>query len=160
MKWTLESKLPAGFMLAVAVLCATGVASYRSTQEFAEAGKAVARSQEVLRELESTLLAVKEAEAHQLAFVASGNERMQPASRWASTINAKFKRLKELTAGANGRSAESAGIRTSCRARGRVAPTTQRFSRGERDADHRRGGRLEHCFLPNQPHSNQRSGHC
>jgi PAS domain S-box-containing protein len=35
--------------------------------------------------------------------VASGNERMQPARVWASTIDAKFKRLKELTAGATGR---------------------------------------------------------
>ncbi len=33
----------------------------------------MAHSQEILRELESTLLAVKEAEAHQLAFLASGN---------------------------------------------------------------------------------------
>jgi len=102
MKRTLENKLAGGFILAVAALCAAGVASYRSTQEFAEAGKAVGRSHEVLRELESTLLAVKEAEARQLAFLASGNERMQPAPVVASTIEAKFSRLKELAAGANG----------------------------------------------------------
>jgi len=42
MKWTPENKLPAGFILAVAVLCAAGFSSYRSTEKFAEAGKAVA----------------------------------------------------------------------------------------------------------------------
>ena len=104
MKWTLESKLPAGFILAVAALCAAGFASYRSTEEFAEAGRSMAHSQEILRELESTLLAVKEAEAHQLAFLASGNASLQTSSAVASGINTKFSRLKELTSGANNRS--------------------------------------------------------
>jgi len=104
MKWTLESKLPAVFILAVAALCAAGFASYRSTEEFAEAGRSMAHSQEILRELESTLLAVKEAEAHQLAFLASGNAILQTSSRLASAINTKFSRLKELTSGANSRS--------------------------------------------------------
>lgn len=103
MKWTLENKLPAGFILAVAALCAAGLASYHGTQEFAEAGKSVAHSQEVLRELESTLLAVKEEEAHQLAFLASGNASLQHSSAQAPSIKAKFTRLKELSSGANGR---------------------------------------------------------
>jgi PAS domain S-box-containing protein len=104
MKWTFENKLPAGFILAVAALCAAGFASYRTTQEFAEAGKSMAHSQEVLRELESTLLAVKEEEAHQLAFLASGNANLQTSSTQASVIiSTKFSRLKELTSGASGR---------------------------------------------------------
>jgi CHASE3 domain sensor protein len=49
MKWTSENKLPVGFILALVALCAAGFASYRSTQEFAEAGKSVAHSQEFLR---------------------------------------------------------------------------------------------------------------
>lgn len=102
MKWTLENKLAIGFILAVAALCAAGVASYRSTEEFAEAGKTVARSQEILRELESTLLAVKEEEVHYLAFLASDNQGMQPSPVVPAVIDAKFRRLKELVAGANG----------------------------------------------------------
>ena len=102
MKWTLENKLPAGFILAVAALCVAGFASYRSTQEFAEAGKSMAHSQEVLRELESTLLAVKDEEVRQLAFLASENTSLQTSSAHAFTINAKFRRLKELTSSANG----------------------------------------------------------
>ncbi|HET6961154.1 MAG TPA: PAS domain S-box protein [Terriglobia bacterium] len=105
MKWTLESKLPAGFILAVAALCAAGFASYRSTEEFAEAGKSLAHSQEVLRELESTVLVVKEAEAHRLALLASGNASLQTSSALAASIHTKFSRLKELTSGANSRSA-------------------------------------------------------
>jgi len=103
MKWTLESKLPTGFILAVAALCAAGFASYRSTEEFAEAGRSMAHSQEIVRELESTLLAVKEAEARQLAFLASGSAGLQTSSALASAINTKFSRLKELTSGANNR---------------------------------------------------------
>jgi PAS domain S-box-containing protein len=103
MKWTHENKLPAGFILAVAALCAAGFASYRSTQEFAEAGKSMAHSQEVLRELEGALLAVKEAEAHQLALLASGNASLQTSSPPTSAINAKFSRLKELTFGPSDR---------------------------------------------------------
>ena len=101
MKWTLESKLPAGFILAVAALCAAGFASYRSTEDFAEAGKSLAHSQEILRELESILLTVKEAEARQLAFLASGNSGLQTSSALASAINTRFSRLKELTSGAS-----------------------------------------------------------
>ena len=101
MKWTLESKLPAGFILAVAALCAAGFASYRSTEEFAEAGKSLAHSQEILRELESTLLTVKEAEARQLTFLASGNSGLQTSSALASAINTRFSRLKELTSSAS-----------------------------------------------------------
>jgi len=103
MKWTLENKLPAGFILAVAALCVAGFASYRSTQEFGEAGKSMAHSQEVLRELGGTLLAVKDAEARQLAFLASENASLQISSTQAAAINAKFSRLKELTSGANDR---------------------------------------------------------
>ena len=110
MKWTLESKLPAGFILAVVALCAAGFASYRSTEEFAEAGRSLARSQEILRELESTLLAVKEAEAHQLTFLASGNAILQTSSGLASTINTKFSRLKELTSSAGSRSERVQGL--------------------------------------------------
>jgi PAS domain S-box-containing protein len=103
MKWTLENKLPAGFILAVAALCAAGFASYRSTQEFAEAGKSMAHSQEILRELEGTLLAVKEAEAHQLALLASGNAGSQASSTEGSSISTKFTKLKELTSGTGDR---------------------------------------------------------
>jgi len=103
MKWTLESRLPASFILAVAALCAAGFASYRSTEEFAQAGKSLAHSQEILRQLESTLLSVKEAEARQLAFLASGSSGLQTSSSLASAINTRFSRLKELTSGVSSR---------------------------------------------------------
>src|SRR5512144_376262 len=102
MKRTLENRLPAGFILAVAALCAAGFASYRSTQEFAEAGRSVAHSQEVLRELESTLLAVKEAQGHQLAFLASRDASFQPSPAQISSISTRFAHLRELAAGTNG----------------------------------------------------------
>ena len=103
MNWSLDNRLPAGFILAVAALCAAGFASYRSTQEFAEAGRSVAHSQEVLRELESTLLAVKEAQGHQLAFLASRDASFQPSPAQISSISTRFAHLRELAAGTNGR---------------------------------------------------------
>jgi PAS domain S-box-containing protein len=103
MKWTLENALPAGFVLAVAALCAAGFTSYFSTQEFAEAGKAVAQSQEIFRELESTMLAVKEMEARQLTVLASGTETTPPSPAEVSAIGVKFSRLKELASGDAGR---------------------------------------------------------
>jgi PAS domain S-box-containing protein len=103
MKWTLENALPAAFVLAVAALCAAGFASYVCTQEFAEAGKTVAHSQEILRELESTLLVVKEMEARQLTVLASGTDTTPPSTQEVSAIGVKFTRLKELASGADGR---------------------------------------------------------
>jgi PAS domain S-box-containing protein len=98
-----ENKLAAGFILAMAALCAAGAASYRSTQEFAEAGSAVVRSQEALGELQGTLLAVKEAETRQLAFLASGVEGTALARAEESALAVKFARLRELATGATGR---------------------------------------------------------
>ena len=103
MKWALENALPAGFVLVVAALCAAGFASYLSTQEFAEAGKTVAQSQEILRELESTLLAVKEMESRQLTVLASGSEMIPPSPAEVSAISIKLGRLKELASGLDGR---------------------------------------------------------
>ncbi|MCI0423754.1 MAG: CHASE3 domain-containing protein, partial [Acidobacteria bacterium] len=103
MKWTSESSLAGGFVLAVLALVAAGVASYRSTQEFAEPGRAATYSQEVLRQLEGTLSAVKEAEARELAFLASGDELMQPLTPAAAEIDAHFTRLKKLAPAADGR---------------------------------------------------------
>ncbi len=104
-----------------------------STQEFAEAGKTVAQSQEILRELESTLLAVKEMEARQLTVLASGSETTRPSTEEVSAINLKFARLKELASGADGRLEECRSwnamsrVRWSCCSRSAILATLAHF---------------------------------
>lgn len=98
MKQTFERRLASGLLLALAALCVAGLVSYRSTREFADAGKAVARSQEVLQELHAILSSVKEAETRHLAFFATRFEAPS-AAKEPSGIGLRFDRLKKLAGG-------------------------------------------------------------
>jgi PAS domain S-box-containing protein len=98
---TLEWRLVFGLLLVVLALLAAGWVSYHSTQEFAEAGRTVAHSQEVLRELEGTLSAVKDAQHGELAFLLSGRrELLEGFFTAAPRIGEHLGRLNKLSDGA------------------------------------------------------------
>ena len=72
--------------------------SYHSTQEFAEAGRSVAQSQEVLRELESTLSGIKDVQHGELAFLLSGRrEFLEAFFTTAPMISEHLGRLTKLS---------------------------------------------------------------
>jgi PAS domain S-box-containing protein len=100
MKSTLEWRLVFGLLLVVLALLGAGGVSYHSTQEFAEAGRSVAQSQEVLRELESTLSGIKDVQHGELAFLLSGRREFLEASfTTAPVIGEHLGRLMKLSDG-------------------------------------------------------------
>jgi PAS domain S-box-containing protein len=100
MKSTLEWRLVFGLLLVVLALLGAGGVSYHSTQEFAEAGRSVAQSQEVLRELESTLSGIKDVQHGELAFLLSGRrEFLETSFTTAPMIGEHLGRLMKLSDG-------------------------------------------------------------
>ena len=100
MKSTPEWRLVFGLLLVVLALLGAGGVSYHSTQEFAEAGRSVAQSQEILRELESTLSGIKDAQHGELAFLLSGRrEFLEAFFTTAPMIGEHLGRLTKLSDG-------------------------------------------------------------
>jgi PAS domain S-box-containing protein len=132
MKSSVEWQLASGLVLVVVLLVGAGVVSYRSTQEFADAGRAVAHSQEVLRQLESTRSGIKDAQNGELAFLLSGDsESLKPFPIAVSKIDDHLERLKKLT---NGTRRESHVMRLQRQIHDRLAEI-RRTSQGRGQAD-------------------------
>jgi len=72
---TFRTKLSAGFGLAVALLLAVGVVSFRSVLSSKEHNRLVAHTYEVLKTLESVLLHITEAESARRGFQFTSEER-------------------------------------------------------------------------------------
>ncbi len=93
MKSAFETRLACELALALLVLGAAGVNSYRASRGFAEAGRAVSQRQEILRELGGVLSAVKDAENGVLAFRLSGEaNEVLPLSAASSDIRERLSR--------------------------------------------------------------------
>lgn len=99
MKITRDSRL--ALVLVVVVFAFSGVAlvSHQNTHELGEAGRAVAHSQGVLRELESLKSGVKDAQHGELAFLLSADPiSLKPFLEAAPQVQHHLERLKELAA--------------------------------------------------------------
>ena len=96
---TIERKIFGGFGLAVAILIIAATVAYHSAVESVEDGHRVARTQEVLKELEATFLLIKEAESGHRGYVIAGDEQF--LKTYESAINGvpqQIKRVRNLTA--------------------------------------------------------------
>jgi PAS domain S-box-containing protein len=88
----------------VVVLCllVASAVSYKSTRDFAEAGRAVVRSQEVLRELEGTLSSMKDVRNAELQFLVSGGAKtVRPFAVEVPQLATRLQRLARLTMGSH-----------------------------------------------------------
>jgi diguanylate cyclase (GGDEF)-like protein/PAS domain S-box-containing protein len=99
MRFTVEKKIAAGFVVMLAILLAIGFVSYRNTRKLIRDSNLVAHSHEVLDELEGTLSAIKDAETGQRGYIITGDEEyLKPHTAALPAINQHIEQLRQLTA--------------------------------------------------------------
>jgi CheY-like chemotaxis protein len=99
MIWSSERKVQAGFALALACLAVIGVVSYLSVNRQTESERWVRHTGEVIRELQSLLAAMAEAEAAERGYVITGDETyLEPYRSSTQAISDGYQRLRNLTA--------------------------------------------------------------
>jgi CHASE3 domain sensor protein len=99
MKRSLAQQITIGLGLALALLVANTVVSYRNTLKLISNQRLVTHTQQVLTELEATLSTLKDAETGQRGYLITGEERyLQPYESAVDKINRQINSLKQLTA--------------------------------------------------------------
>ena len=98
MKWSVGTKIGAGYALALIILVILGLVSYRNTAGLIEAAQMKAHSYQVLENLERVLSTLKDAETGQRGFIIAGEERyLEPYRTGTSEVNQAIRSLRELT---------------------------------------------------------------
>lgn len=98
MKWNVGTKIAAAFGLALAILVAIGIISYRNTIQLTATANWVNHTHQVLQNLESLLSAVKDAETGQRGFIITGEDRyLEPYRNAQSEIEDNRKATRTLT---------------------------------------------------------------
>ncbi len=99
MKWSVGTKIGAGYALALAILLILGVVSYRNTTGLIEAAQMKAHTYEVLENLAKVLFALTDAETGQRGYVLVGEDRyLEPYHTGKSDVNQTIQNLRKLTA--------------------------------------------------------------
>lgn len=99
MKRSLAQQITIGLGLALALLVANTVVSYRNTLKLIENQRSLTHTQKVLTELETTLSTLKDAETGQRGYLITGEQRyLQPYQAGVSQIYRQINSLKQLTA--------------------------------------------------------------
>ena len=99
MNKSLTNQITAGIGLALALLIANTVVSYRNTQKIVENERWVSHTHQVLTELESTLSTLKDAETGQRGYLLTGEERyLEPYKSALAHVNERLTSLQQLTA--------------------------------------------------------------
>jgi methyl-accepting chemotaxis protein len=99
MKWSVGTKIGAGYALALVVLVVFGAVSYRNTTELIEAIQIRGRTGDVLLNLEGMLSALQDAETGQRGYIITGEERyLEPYQTGTTLVNQTIQNLRRLTA--------------------------------------------------------------
>ncbi len=99
MKWTVGTKIGAGFTLALAILVTISGVSYRSSTELVATANWVTHTHKVLEDLESLLSALKDAETGQRGYLITGEESyLEPYHAGLAELDRRIKSLRALTA--------------------------------------------------------------
>ncbi|MHB1271954.1 MAG: CHASE3 domain-containing protein, partial [Rhodanobacter sp.] len=99
MKWTIGTKIGAGYTLALAMLVVLGMVSYRNTTGFIEAAQMKVHSYQVLDNLNQVLSALQDAETGQRGYIIVGEDRyLQPYQAGTAAVNKALQNLRQLTA--------------------------------------------------------------
>ena len=99
MKWTVGTRIGAGFALALAVLIAIGLPSYRSVNSLIEASGWQTHTHIVLRNLEGALSELKDAETGQRGYIITGQESyLEPYHAAIKEVWQVSGELRKLTA--------------------------------------------------------------
>jgi methyl-accepting chemotaxis protein len=98
MKWSVGTKIGAGYVLALMILLVLGVVSYWNTAGFIEATRLKAHTYEVLEDLEKVLSSLKDAETGQRGYIITGEERyLDPYRTGTAELNQTIQNLRRLT---------------------------------------------------------------
>jgi PAS domain S-box-containing protein len=98
-KWSIESKVLAGFGVALAVLFFVGGLAYQSTLQYAETSRRVAQTHEALAVLEEIFSLLSQAESGQRAYIITGDSSHLPRRDAAIARTGELMlRFKQLTA--------------------------------------------------------------
>jgi methyl-accepting chemotaxis protein len=98
MRWTVGTKIGAGFALALAILVAIGGVSYRNTGALTDTAELVAHTHQVLESLEALLSDMQDAETGQRGYLLTGDDKyLEPFRAAEGTSRQDIKALKDLT---------------------------------------------------------------
>ncbi|MEC5214092.1 PAS domain S-box-containing protein [Polaromonas sp. CG_9.5] len=99
MKWSVGTKIGAGFVLALVVLVVIGLTSYRSLSNLIEASRLKTHTYIVLGDLEGVLSQLKDAETGQRGYIITGQESyLEPYHAAAKMVGQLSDELRKLTA--------------------------------------------------------------
>jgi methyl-accepting chemotaxis protein len=98
MKWSVGTKIGAGYALALMILVILGVVSYRNTTGLIDAAQMRAHSYQVLENLERVLSTLEAAETGQRGYIIVGEDRyLEPYQSGVSSVKQAIQNLRELT---------------------------------------------------------------
>ena len=98
--WGVQRNILAGFAVALAVIFATFVISYRNTENLIQTSQLVAERENLLIELEKTLSAVKDIQSGQRGYALTGQgEMLEPYQMGRDSISESIPTLRTLAAG-------------------------------------------------------------
>lgn len=98
MKWTVGTKLAAGFGLALLIFMIVGAVSYRSTTRLIETSDARQHTYQVLAEVEDTFSMLKDVEIGSRSFALIGEESyLEPYLPALAKVESGFQQLRTLT---------------------------------------------------------------
>ena len=99
MNWSVGTKIGAGYALALVILIAIGMTSYRNTSGFIEATDLKVHTYKVLDNLEAVLSALQDAETGQRGYIIVGEDQyLKPYQAGTSAVNKIVQNLRRLTA--------------------------------------------------------------
>ena len=99
MKWSVGTRIGAGYALALLMLFSLGVISYQTTTELVHVAELRSRAHEMLLELDALLSALTDAETGQRGYVIVGEERyLEPYQAGTRATNQAIVNLRRLTA--------------------------------------------------------------
>lgn len=99
MKWSVGTKIGAGFALALLILIAIGITAYRSTVTLIANSEKVAHTHKVISQLENVLSLMKDIQSGQRGYVITGEDPYLESYQVAvNTIDQEIKNIRELTA--------------------------------------------------------------
>jgi methyl-accepting chemotaxis protein len=99
MKWSVGTKIGAGYALALFILLIVGVVSYRNTTGLIEAAQMKAHTYQVLENLEGLSSNLKDAETGQRGYIITGVDGyLEPYKTGTSAVNQTVQTLRGLTA--------------------------------------------------------------
>ena len=97
---SIDTKVLAGFAVALAVLASVGVLAYQSAVDFIRTSDSVARSRELTESLEQVFAAVSQAESGQRGYLFTGNELfLQQRAQGVQRIAEHVAHVRQLLSG-------------------------------------------------------------